>query len=110
MSQMDFTKIWESMGQMRSQVEQIKARVDRMQIVGEAGAGMVRVTVNGEGKALKIEIDPVLLSASEKPMLEELIVSAINDAAARARETLSNELRHVAGGAGIPGLEKLFGL
>lgn len=110
MSQFDFSKLWENLGTVRAQVEQIKARVDRMQISGEAGAGLVRVLVNGEGRVLKVEIDPALLSAEEKPMLEELVVSAINDAVARARETLNNELRNLAGGAPIPGLDKLFGL
>jgi nucleoid-associated protein EbfC len=110
MSQFDFSDMFKNLGAMRGQMEQIKARLARMQIIGEAGAGMVKATVNGEGEVQKVDIDPALLTPNDRVMLEELIVSAVNDASKKARDTVAHEMRSIAGGLPIPGLDKLFGM
>ena len=109
MSEFNFGDVFKNMGALRGQMEQMRERLGRLRITGEAGAGMVRVTVNGEGQVQNIEIDPGLLRAEEKDMLEELIISALNDASRRARESAAHELRNMAG-VNIPGMEQLFGL
>ena len=103
----DFGK---NLGEMKQNVDQARERLSKMQITGEAGAGMVRVTVNGEGQVQNVDIDQALLSPNDKAMVEELIISAVNDATKRAREAVAHEMKSVAGGLPIPGLEKLFGM
>jgi len=105
---MDFKDLFKNIEGMKGQMETVRARMAKMQITGEAGAGLVKVTVNGKGLVTRVSIDPSLMNASEREMLEELITSAINEAQHRAREAAAHELKNVAG-LNIPGLDKLFG-
>ncbi len=95
---------------MKEQMEAIRQRVARLQVTGEAGAGMVKVTMGGEGQVTDIKIDPELLAKDQKDMLEELLISAANDAMRKTKEAVAHELKSVTGGLNIPGLDKLFGM
>ena len=97
-------------GNMKSRMEEIRQRVAKMHISGEAGAGMVKVTVNGEGQVIDVKIDRQLFGPEDNEMLEELLISATNDALRKARETLAHEMKGLTGGLNIPGLDKLFGM
>ncbi len=105
-----FKNLGKNLGDMKNQVEQMRERLSRMSITGEAGAGMVKVTVSGDGQVKNVDIDPALLVPDEKAMVEELIISALNEANRRAREAVSHEMKNVTGGFPIPGMEKMFGL
>lgn len=106
---MDFNEMFKNLGNMKARVEEIRQRVARMHIVGEAGAGMVKVTVSGEGFVENVAIDRNMFRPEDNEMLEELIISATNDALQKSRETLAHEMNAITGGLNIPGLEKLFG-
>ena len=106
---MDFMQMFKQFGDMKGRMDEIKQRMSKMRIVGESGAGMVKVTVNGDGQVLKVDIDRAMLAPEDNEMLEELIVSAVNDAVNRAREALAHEMKSLTGGMNIPGLEKLLG-
>ena len=106
---MDFTQMFKNFSGLKSKMDEVRQRVATMEIDGEAGAGMVRVTVSGEGELKNIKIDPDLLSADNSEMLEELIISATNEAVKKARETLAYEMKSITGGLNIPGLDKIFG-
>ena len=71
---------------MQKNVERAQAELANIEVTGEAGAGMVKITVTCKHEAKRVEIDPSLLSGSEddKEMLEDLIAAAINDAAHKA--------------------------
>lgn len=71
----------------------------------ESGGGMVRVTADGSMRIRRITIDPALISANDKAMLEDLIVVAVNDAIARARDLVAQEMGKIGPFAGfkIPG-------
>lgn len=105
----NFTEIFKNIGAIKEQAEQIRTRMSRMRITGEAGAGMVRVTVSGEGTLTDIKIDPGLLNRESAEMVEELILSATNDAIKKSREAMAHEMKNLTGGIPIPGLEKFFG-
>lgn len=107
---MDFTEIFKNMGDIRGKMEAAKQRVQRLSISGEAGAGLVRVTMNGEGRAVDVKIDPTLLNSSSKEMLEQLILSAVNNASDKTREAVAHEMKSVMGGLNLQGLEKILGL
>ena len=106
---MDFTQMFKNFGNIKAKMEEIRERVSHMHITGESGAGMVRVTVNGEGEVINVKIDREMISNENAEMLEELIISATNEALKKARETLAYEMRSITGGLNIPGMDKLFG-
>ena len=105
---MNIADIFKNMGAMKSQMEAIQQRVKKLTIHGESGAGMVRVVLNGEGSLTDIKVDDTLLSKENKEMLEELVISAVNDASKKLKEAVSHEMKSAAG-LNIPGIEKLFG-
>lgn len=102
----NFQDIIKNMGDMKGRMEEMKARVARMHITGEAGAGMVRVTVNGEGLLLKIDIDPVVFQDKDSDLLCELMISATNEAQQKARDAMTHEMAKMT--TGIPGMEKIL--
>lgn len=105
----NFADMFKNLSGLQGQVEEIRKRVARIHVTGDAGAGMVRVEANGEGVILNIHIDPDLMTPEGKGMVEELVISATNDALQKAKEAAAHEMKHVMGGLNIPGLDKLFG-
>jgi DNA-binding YbaB/EbfC family protein len=65
--------------QMQETMKKAQAELAALEVTGESGAGMVKVTLNGHHEAKKVMIEPKLLS-EDKDMLEDLLVAAINDA------------------------------
>ena len=78
--------------QMQETMQKAQAELAEIEVTGESGAGMVKVTLNGRHEAKKVLIEPKLI-AEEKDMLEDLLVAAVNDAvrkvAARTQEKYS---------------------
>jgi nucleoid-associated protein EbfC len=78
--------------QMQETMKKAQAELAALEVTGESGAGMVKVTLNGNHEARKVWIEPKLL-AEDKDMLEDLLVAAVNDAvrkiAARSQEKYS---------------------
>jgi DNA-binding YbaB/EbfC family protein len=78
--------------QMQETMQKAQAELAEIEVTGESGAGMVKVTLNGRHEAKKVAIEPKLL-AEDKEMLEDLIAAAVNDAvrkiAARSQEKYS---------------------
>jgi DNA-binding YbaB/EbfC family protein len=78
--------------QMQETMKKAQAELAALEVTGESGAGMVKVTLNGHHEAKKVTIEPKLLT-EDKDMLEDLLVAALNDAvrkiAARSQEKYS---------------------
>jgi nucleoid-associated protein EbfC len=78
--------------QMQETMQKAQAELADLEVIGESGAGMVKVTLNGRHEAKKVVIEPKLL-AEDKDMLEDLLIAAFNDAvrkiAARSQEKYS---------------------
>ena len=70
------------MGGMMKQLQKMQEELARMEVTGESGAGLVKVTLNGRHEARAVRIDPSLLT-EDKDMLEDLIAAAITDASQR---------------------------
>ena len=68
------------MGTLEAQMKTIKEQLATVTATGNAGAGMVEVTVNGEHKVVSISINDIMLSPENKNMIETLVTSAFNDA------------------------------
>jgi nucleoid-associated protein EbfC len=99
------------MGNLLKQAQEMQARMAKIQeelgqktVEGSAGGGMVQVTVNGQLNLCAVKIDPTVINAQEKEMLEDLILAAVNDAMRKARDMVSAEMSKITGGFKIPGL------
>ena len=73
-----------------------------MEITGESGAGLVKVTMNGKSDMRKIKLDPKIVDPADTEMLEDLIVSAHVDARRKLDELLAEEMSRVTGGMQLP--------
>ena len=89
---------------MQQNIERAQAELGNMEVVGEAGAGMVRITMTCKHEAKKVQIDPSVFSGEpdDREMLEDLIAAALNDAAHKVTETTEAKMRSVTAGMPLP--------
>ena len=99
------------MGNLLKQAQEMQARISKIQeelaqktVEGSSGGGMVQVTVNGHLNLTAMKIDPTVVNADEREMLEDLILAAVNDGMRKARDMVSAEMSKVTGGLKVPGL------
>ncbi len=103
--------------QMMKQVQDVQAKMQEMQaglenleVSGVSGGGMVTVTMNGKGVARSVIVDPSLLAADEKSVLEDLVVAAFNDARKKVDDRVKELTAELTGGLELPpGLNLPFG-
>ena len=88
--------------QMQQKMQELQAALERMEIVGSSGAGLVRVTVNGKNETRRVEIDPSLFKAEDRGVVEDLIVAAANDARGKVEQTVQEQMRTITGGLPLP--------
>ncbi|WP_194755295.1 YbaB/EbfC family nucleoid-associated protein [Aliidiomarina indica] len=89
--------------QMQEQMQRAQQEIASMEVTGEAGAGMVKVTMYGNHNVKRVTIDPSLFGdEDDREMLEDLIAAATNDAVRRVEETTKEKMGKVAGGMGLP--------
>lgn len=86
---------------MQENLQKAQEEIANMEIIGQSGAGLVKVTMTGRHDVKKLEIDPSLLS-DDKEMLEDLIAAAINDANRRVESATQEKMSGLAGGMGLP--------
>ena len=85
---------------MQNRMEEVQAELADATVDGEAGAGLVVVTLTGKGEMKRIKIDPSL--AGEGEVLEDLIVAAHNDAKAKSEALAQDKMRELTGGLTLP--------
>ncbi len=88
--------------QMQSKMEEMQARLQTMELTGEAGAGMVRVTLNGKGELRGVKIDPKIIDPQDPEVLEDLILAAHRDAKVKIDAAMAAEMQQVTGGLNLP--------
>jgi DNA-binding YbaB/EbfC family protein len=88
---------------MQSEMQKVQAELANKTISEESGGGMVKATVNGARELLSLEIDPQVINANEKEILEDLIVAAVNKALVSASKMAEEELAKVTKGILPPG-------
>lgn len=103
----DMAAMMKTAQQMQAKMADMQADLARIIVVGEAGAGLVRARCTAKGDITGLDIDPSILVASEKEVVEDLIVAAIRDAQSRAADRSASELQRIAQGLGLPADMKL---
>ena len=92
---------------MQKKMKEMQEEIASKQYIGKSGGGLVTVSMSGSGEMLKASLDPSLLKADEKEMLEDLIVAAHNDAKAKADEDSKSNMSNAFGD--LPKLPPGFG-
>jgi len=87
--------------QMQENMKKLQDELALVEVEGQSGAGMVKVTMTCRHDVKRVKIDPSLL-ADDKEMLEDLVASAVNDAARKVEAAVQEKMGALAGGLGIP--------
>ena len=90
--------------EMQSKMAQAQAELEDVRVTGTSGGGMVTATMNGKQELLEIKIEPDVIDAAEKEMLEELVVAAVAQAREKATQAQQEKINEVTGGLPLPGL------
>ncbi len=100
---------------MMSQAKDLQAKMTKMQdelaeleIEGQAGAGLVRVTLDGKGTMKSMKVDASLLKPDEAEILEDLVIAAHNDAKGKLEQATAEKMQSMAGDMPLPPGMKLF--
>jgi DNA-binding YbaB/EbfC family protein len=99
-------------GEAKTKAAEMQAELEKRIVEGEAGAGAVRVTMNGRARVLRIELDQHMLAGlagDDKTMIEELIAAAVNDANDKVQQIVAEEMKKITGGMDLGGLQNMFG-
>jgi DNA-binding YbaB/EbfC family protein len=89
--------------QMQTKMAEMQARMEAMEVDGQAGAGMVRVKLSGKGELKRVVIDPSLMVAEDREVLEDLLVAAHADAKQKVEAVAAEEMQKATAGLNIPG-------
>jgi DNA-binding YbaB/EbfC family protein len=87
---------------MQAKMQEMHAELERIEVEGQAGGGMVRVTLTARGQMKGLMIDDQLLKADEKVILEDLIVVAHEDARQKAEWLMEEKMKGVTAGLALP--------
>lgn len=97
---------------MQEDMQRIQEQLGKITVEGSAGGGMVKVTANCQNQIVNVEIEPEVIDANDKEMLEDLIVAAVNQALENASARSQEEMQKVMGPmlGNLPGGFKLPGM
>ena len=90
---------------MMKQMEKMQEELGEKRINATSGGGAVSVTVNGLHELVEVKIDPAAIDPEDVTMLEDLILTAANEALRKAQEVANSQLGKITGGLSIPGLK-----
>jgi DNA-binding YbaB/EbfC family protein len=97
-----FAKIMGQLPRLKEESERMQQRLEQIIVEGDAGAGMVKVRMNGRMVVLGCTISPEALALNDGEMLEDLVKAAVNQALEKARQALGEEMSEFMGGMGLP--------
>jgi DNA-binding YbaB/EbfC family protein len=104
----DLMGVMKQVGEMQARVQKMQEEFGALEIEGQAGAGLVKVTLSGKGETKRVSIDPSLVKPDEVEILEDLIVAAAQDAKAKLDKQLQAKMQEMTGGLPLPPGLKLF--
>lgn len=89
----DFDEIMKMAQNAQAELQKAQDSLDRIEVEGAAGGGMVKIRATAKGRILGVDLDESLLQPSEKTMVEDLVAAAINDARAKADAAAAEEMQ-----------------
>ena len=100
----DFTKILDKAKELEAKMKESQEKIKNITAEGVSGTNSVKVTLNGNGEMIAIDISPETIN-EEKLIIEDLIVAAHNNAKNQLKSKTSEEISKATGGFGIPGFK-----
>ena len=91
---------------MQADMQKAQEEIANMEVEGQAGGGMVKVTMNGRHEVRRVELDDSLME-DDKDMIEDLLAAAVNDAVRRIEQESSEKMSGITAGMNLPGGLKL---
>jgi nucleoid-associated protein EbfC len=103
----DMMKMMGKMKEVQARLKDAQDNLGRLNATGESGGGMVKATVNGKKQLILLDIDPAILKADDKVLIQDLVVAAVNVASDKAEVMAKEELKKSTEGLlpNIPGLD-----
>jgi hypothetical protein len=104
----DLMGVMKQVGEMQARMQKMQEELGALEIEGQAGAGLVKVTLSGKGEVRRVSIDPSLMKPDETEILEDLVVAAAQDARAKLDAQLQEKMQEMTGGLPLPPGLNLF--
>ena len=104
----DIMGMMKKVQEMQSKMAALQDELETIEVEGASGGGMVKVTMTAKGAVKSITIDESLMQPSEKDILEDLMVAAVNDARTKAERAAQDKCSRITAGLPIPPGMKLF--
>ena len=105
----DISQIMRQAQQMQAKINEAQKKLEAMEVEGSSGGGMVKLKITGKNALVSITIDPSLMAADEREILEDLIKAAHDDARRKLEDSQNEEMKGLSGGLGIlPGFKMPF--
>ena len=101
---MDMNEIMKQAQEMQQRMSQVQNELAGRTVTASVGGGMVAVTINGKNELLSVQIDKEVINPEDQEMLQDLIVSAVNEGIKKAQDMAQAEMRKITGGMNIPGI------
>jgi nucleoid-associated protein EbfC len=104
----DFLGLMKQATEFKSKMEAMQAELERLEVEGTAGGGLVAIRLSGKGDLRGVRIDDSLLKPDQKEIAEDLIVAAHADAKRKLEAMLQEKMQELTGGMALPPGLKLF--
>ena len=98
----DFLGMMKQAAQLQSKMQAMQDELGQIEVEGTSGGGLVNVRISGKMEVKAVRIDPSLMKAEEREVLEDLLVTACNDARRKAETAMQEKMQALTGGLGLP--------
>lgn len=98
----DIMKLMKQAGEIQGRMQKLQEDLAALEVEGQSGGGLIKVTLNGKMEARGIKIDPSLIKPDEAEMLEDLILAAFQDAKGKAEAAVQAKMQEITGGLQLP--------
>jgi nucleoid-associated protein EbfC len=98
----DFLGMMKQAAQLQSKMQAMQEELGQLEVEGTSGGGLVAVRMSAKMDVKAIKIDPTLMKAEEREILEDLLITALSDARRKAETAMQEKMQSLAGGLGLP--------
>jgi DNA-binding YbaB/EbfC family protein len=98
----DFLGMMKQAAQLQSKMQAMQEELGQLEVEGTSGGGLVTVRMSAKMDVKAVKIDPSLMKADEREILEDLLVTALTDARRKAETAMQEKMQSLAGGLGLP--------
>src|SRR3954452_24129172 len=100
----DFLGMMKQAAQLQSKMQAMQQELDHVEVEGFSGGGLITVRMTAKMEVKSVKIDPSLIKADEREILEDLLVTAMGDARRKAEAAMQDKMQTLTGGLSLPGL------